>query len=202
MTIATGEYSKSLESSNSLNELTWHITWTQVVGLAALGAAAVVLHRFLRIPLGLAGRHGVEWMMLLVAGRALSRFRGASSITAASAAGFSLMPYWGTSGEPLGWLTYLAAGVVIDLAVNRWPAFRAKLWALILLGALGHAMKPLLRAAVTLVTGIQFHSLLSGLLYPLSTHLMFGAAGGFLGGVAATGVRLVKGKTRSQPPVV
>lgn len=160
----------------------------------------MVLHKYLRIPLGLAGRHGVEWMALLIAGRALSRFRGASSISALSAAGFSLMPYWGTSGEPLGWLTYLAAGVVVDLIVNRWPASRGKLWFLILMGAAGHAMKPLLRSLVSAFTGIQFHSLMSGLLYPLSTHLMFGAAGGFIGGVAASGVRLLKGKKNSLLP--
>lgn len=201
MTSVTGELSKSLESSSSLNKLTWRIAWTEVVGLAALGAAAVMLHQVLRIPLGLPGRHGVEWMALLIVGRALSRFRGAASISAASAAGFSLMPYWGTSGEPFGWLTYLAAGVVVDLIVNRWPASREKLWFLVLLGMIGHVMKPVLRAVISVLTGIQFHSLLSGLLFPLSTHLMFGAAGGFLGSVAATGVRLVKGKKNPlQPP--
>jgi len=153
---------------------------------------AVVLHRFFRIPLGLPGRHGVEWMALLVAGRAFSRFRGAGTVSAGSAALFSLIPYWGASGEPLGWLTYLIAGVAVDLVINRWPEIRQKLWALVVLGALGHATKPLLRALITAVTGLPFHSLWSGLFYPLFTHILFGATGGLLAGTSVKAWRFFR----------
>ena len=37
--------------------------------MLGLGAAAVVLHQTLRAPLNLPGRHGLEWMALLVIGR-------------------------------------------------------------------------------------------------------------------------------------
>ncbi len=192
MNVATGEYSKSLESSSSLNKLSWKTGVLEIAVLALLGVSAVVLHRYFRIPLNLPGRHGVEWMALLVAGRAFSRFRAAGTVGSTSAALFSLLPYWGASGEPLGWLTYWIAGVAVDLVINSWPQLRQSLWALILLGAIGHVTKPLLRALITWVTGLPFHSLWNGVLYPLLTHLLFGATGGLLAGVTVKAWRRIR----------
>jgi hypothetical protein len=170
------------------------LVWWEALLLLGSGALAVVLHQVLRMPLQLPGRHGIEWMALLVLSRSMSRFRWAGGLSGLGAAVCSLLPIWGALDDPLIWLFYLVPGIVMDLAFTALPHWREQIWFLAGLGGLAHATKPLGRWAINLATGLPYSSLWVGVGYPLATHLLFGVVGGLLGGLIAWGVRRVSSK--------
>jgi hypothetical protein len=91
-----------------------------------------------------------------------------------------MMPWWGF-GDPFRWLTYFLAGATLDLlylALWRW---HDKAWLVALLGGLAHMTKPLMRVAISTVTGWPYGSLLWGVAYPAATHFVFGVFGALLG---------------------
>jgi hypothetical protein len=183
----TGTLSQKKTLSSVLSKA--QVAWWEALLLFGLGATAVLLHQALRAPLNLPGRHGLEWMALLILGRALSRSRVAGSITSVGAATFSVLPIWGAVHDPFIWLIYLVPGLLMDFVFAKLPGMTGKLWFLALLGSLAHATKPLIRLVITLITGFPFGSLLYGILYPLGSHLLFGLLGGLLGGLLALGVQ-------------
>jgi hypothetical protein len=164
-------------------------TWLEYLLLVGLGVAAVVLHQVFRFPMNLPGRHGVEWMALLILGRGLSRSRYAGSIASIGASAASMLPIWGISDDPFIWLIYLLPGLIMDLAFSNLTRWKGSLVFLGSLGALAHGTKPLARWVINLSLGFPYGSLLWGVAYPLATHLLFGAIGGVLGGMAALGIK-------------
>lgn len=172
--------------------------WVETLLLVGLGVLAVVLHQAFRFPLELPGRHGIEWMALLIVGRGLSRSRYAGSITSAGAAVASVLPIWGAMDDPFIWLIYLIPGLVMDLAFARLPHWKENLIFLASLGGLAHVTKPLARWIINLVLGYPYGSLLWGVAYPTATHLLFGAVGGLLGGLLVVGILKNARKTPDQ----
>jgi hypothetical protein len=174
-----------------------NLAWWEAGLLVGLGAAAVVLHQALRLPLELPGRHGIEWMALLVLGRSLSRSKTAGTLTGLGAAFTSILPIWGALDDPFIWLIYLVPGLVMDFAFARLPRWTNSLIFLASLGALAHGTKPLARWLINLATGFPYGSLLWGVFYPLGLHMAFGAAGGLLGALVALGVRKLSDRNKS-----
>jgi hypothetical protein len=172
-------------------ELTRSITMREALLLIGSGALIVTLHQILRFPLLLPGRHGLEWMAILIVGRCMAHNRYAGSLASASAAAFSMLPLWGALDDPFIWLEYLLPGLVIDFAFTYLPAWRTKALFLISLGGLAAITKPLLRAIISLSTGIFYSSFWAGLGYPLLTHLMFGAVGGLTAVAVVLGIRQI-----------
>jgi hypothetical protein len=159
----------------------WTIRWWETLLLLGGGVTAVVLHRALDMSLGLPGHHGIEWMALMIIGRASSRFRGAGTLTSIGASFASTLPFL-QGGNPFAWLFYLLPGLVMDFAFRYLPRLANQLWFLILLAGLAHATKPLGQLTVNLITGWPFGSFRYGVLYPFASHLLFGMIGGLLGG--------------------
>ena len=186
---------KSRLSSFLSNE---KIAWLEFILLFSMGALAVVLHAVLRAPLGLPGRHGLEWMALLVIGRAAGRSRLAGSTVSLGAASFSMLPIWGKLDDPFIWLIYLVPGLIMDFALAKLPSLQNKVWFWAVLGGLAHTTKPLIRWVINLVTGFPYGSLLFGVLYPVGTHILFGLVGGLLGAVAVLGAKHLMSKGESQ----
>ena len=155
--------------------------------LILLGVVGVALHAYLRLPIKVPGHNGLLWIALLIVGRLVSQRRWAASISSTSAAAISLLPVMGFK-DPLDTITLLIPGVVIDLAFLISPRLLASLVALALVGAFAHATKPIAKLIVSAGTGFPYPSLIAGILYPLSLHALFGAAGAIL---AAISVRLV-----------
>ncbi|HEY7530121.1 MAG TPA: hypothetical protein VIC56_05545, partial [Gemmatimonadota bacterium] len=151
-----------------------HLLW-----LVALGCLEVWLHETVRVPLNLPGRHGLEAMALLALARCSSRLGGAATVSAASAAAFSLLPGW--RAEPLDPLFYFLPGPVFDAGWKAAPRVAGWPLAIALLAAFAHATKPVARAVVQQVSPLVYDSLAGGVLLPLATHLAFGFAGGLLG---------------------
>ena len=158
----------------------------EAAALLAVGASAIVLHTVWRLPLKLPGHQGVVWMTMLMAARSSSRYRWAGVIVGAGATTTAAFLPGLAAHEPLAPATFLPAAIAVDLmfysAVPRW---RRRFWFLGLVGAMGHATKPLLRAVLS-GAGWAYAPLILGLAYPLIMHLLFGFIGGVLGGVLAT----------------
>ena len=172
----------------------WTLKWWEALLLFGGGALAVVLHRTFDMSLGLPGHHGMEWMALMILGRASSRFRGAGTITGVGASMASMVPF--LHGEnPYTWLFYLLPGVLMDLAFRYLPSLTNKFWFLVLLGGLAHATKPLGQFIINLITGWPFGSFRNGVLYPFATHLLFGMIGGLVGALIVLGIQRSSKKT-------
>ena len=188
-----GVWSLKSKSKDALSSLS--LVWWEALLLLGCGALAVVLHQSFRFPLGLPGRHGIEWMALLVLGRSTSRFRWAGSLTSTGAALTSLLPLWGMRDDPFIWLIFLLPGFVMDFVFYWVPELQSKLWFWVSLGGLAHATKPLVRWAISFGSGWAYGSLLYGVAYPLATHVLFGMAGGLLGAaISLAGKRMIENK--------
>ena len=178
MSSATGEFFPK-RSSGSINT-GQALTWPMALFLLLLGVGSVVLPAVLRLPLKLPGHHGLEWMALLMLGRTASRYRWAASISGVGAGVTALLPVWGAD-DPIFWLTALLPALVIDLGLPLFQRLSAQPWSLAVLAGLAHGTKPLLRLAFDTITGWPYGSLLGGVVYPLTLHIIFGIIGGLLG---------------------
>lgn len=151
--------------------------------LVLLGVIGVTMHAYLRLPLKIPGHNGLVWIALLMVGRLVSHRRWAASISSASAAAISLLPIMGFKG-PLDSITFLIPGIVIDLGYWVSPRLFVSILALALLGAAAHVTKPITKLLVSLGSGFPYPSLLTGVVYPVSLHAVFGAAGAILAAIA------------------
>ncbi len=156
------------------------LSWQLAALLLCAGFMVVLLHAEFRLPLRLPGRHGLEWMAMLIMLRSASRYRWAASVSSWGAAAVSLLPLWGL-GDPLIPLTYFIPGVLIDVIFSASGRWQGKLWFLACLGAIAHATKPLVQFVISSTSHLVFNSLLYGLAYPVAMHLMFGFVGALIG---------------------
>ncbi len=186
-------YQKSLSKAFPINGT---LTWWEALLLLSTGALAVVLHQSFRFALGLPGYHGIEWMALLVMGRSFSRFKGAGTLASLGAAGMSMLPIFGAAHDPFIWLIYLLPGVVMDLAFRYLPGYASKLWFLSILGGIAHITKPVIRLVITVLSGWSFGSFRYGVVYPISSHLLYGLIGGLMGALVVLGVRHISTKPK------
>lgn len=146
--------------------------------LLLLGFFALLLRERLKVPLHIPGHHGFEFMLLFMAGKSLSRQRYAMSVSSIGASASAFLPlfHFGNVFMPF---TLLLPGIIGDFIINR-SGKTNYLYAAIA-GGLAYSSIPLARQIIMLVTGIPFGSLLSGLLYPVALHFIFGALGSLAG---------------------
>ncbi len=184
----------SLKNTSKNFQTEWSLPLWEAMLLIGAGVTAVVLHRAYDLSLGLPGHHGIEWMALMILGRASSKYRGAGTLTSMGAAFASTLPFL-HADNPFTWLFYLLPGPVMDLAFRYLPRYANKIWFLILLGGFAHATKPLGQLAVNLFLGWPFGSFRYGVAYPFASHLLFGMIGGLLGALIALGVHRASNKS-------
>jgi hypothetical protein len=146
--------------------------------LLLLGFFAVVLRERLTIPLKIPGHHGLEFMLLFMAGKTLSRQRYAMSISSIGASASAFLPlfHFGNAFMPF---TLLLPGIIGDLIINKTG--KSNYMFVALAGGLAYSSIPLTRQVIMMVTGIPFGSLLTGLFYPFALHFVFGALGALAG---------------------
>jgi len=151
--------------------------------LVLAGMLIVYLAQVVKLPIKMPGRHGFELMAILLLSRSASNLHWAATTVGLSAMCTSLL---GASagrdadGGITSALHLLIAGGLVDVA---WRFVSPTLWfGALMASVLGliHVCKPLVRAAVASFTDMQFGSLASGLLYPASTHFMFGFVGAWV----------------------
>jgi hypothetical protein len=149
--------------------------------LLLLGFFAVALRARVNIPLKIPGHHGLEFMLLIMAGKTLSRQKYAMSISSIGASASAFLPlfHFGNAFMPF---TFLLPGIIGDLIINKTG--KSNYLYIALAGGLAYSSIPLVRQGIMMVTGIPFGSLLTGLLYPFALHFVFGA----LGAIAGAGI--------------
>jgi hypothetical protein len=184
----------SLKTTSSVSRTDWTLTWLEALLLIGGGVMAVVLHRTTSNSLGLPGHHGIEWMAIMILGRASSRFRGAGMLTSVGASAASLMPFL-QGGNPYAWLFYLLPGFLMDVSYRYAPSLTKHIWFLVFLGGLAHATKPLGQLTINLITGWPFGSFRYGVVYPFVSHFLFGMVGGLIGALVVLGIRRMSAKT-------
>ena len=165
----------------------WAVPWWEALLLFGGGVMAVVLHRAYDLSLGMPGNHGIEWIALMLIGRASSRFRGAGTLTSLGASFASTLPIL-HGDNPYTPLFYLFPGPVMDLAFRYLPRYADKLWFMMVLGGLAHATKPVGQLIMNLITGWPFGSFRYGVAFPFISHFFFGMIGGLIGALIVLGI--------------
>jgi hypothetical protein len=166
------------------------LTIAEFILLFLLGSLAIVLHARLRIPLHLPGRHGIEFMLLLLAGRSISTFRFATSLSSLGVASMLMIPVLGFK-DPFMLGIFVLPGIIIDLFYNSLPKIKDNIWILALVSGIAYAIIPITRILISVSTGYIYESFLGGFMYPFIMHFIFG----FIGGLAGSSlVKAVKRK--------
>ena len=156
----------------------------ELILLFLVGMLAITLHAKLRMPMHIPGKHGVLFMFFLISSYSFSRFRFATLI---SCLGASTLLLTGTLGftDPFIAGAYISMGLVIDLLLNSKSKVSSKLWFISMVSGIGYSVIPIFRISISYITGIIYPSLIANFFYPLLTHFIFGAIGGFLGALLA-----------------
>ena len=184
----------SLRNTSKSFPTEWSLTWWEALLLIGSGITAVVLHRAYDLSLGMPGHHGIEWMALMIIGRASSRFRGAGTLTSIGASFASTLPFL-HGDNPFTWLFYLLPGPVMDLAFRYLPRYANALWFMMVIGGLAHATKPIGQLVINLITGWPFGSFRYGVAFPFVSHFFFGMIGGLLGALIVLGIHRISPKS-------
>ncbi|MBU0765063.1 MAG: hypothetical protein KJ607_09535, partial [Bacteroidetes bacterium] len=157
----------------------------EIAILLGIGITAALLHARFRFPLNIPGRHGLDFMMLIMAGRLLSRFRYAATVTVIGAALTTLIPGLGFTDAFLP-VYFIGAGIILDV---MFPSVRRKTGNIVALAAIGGLAFMIIPIARYLVyfAGYPYVSILKhGPVIPLLTHFVFGAAGALVGAGAVS----------------
>ncbi len=145
--------------------------------LVCTGAVAILLHKTLRWPLDMPGRHGLEFMAIFAFLRLASQQKWAATIASTG----SMLALTMFSASPVGLIILLAQGLTLDLLYNRL-SWQGRLIILVpLFTAIAHMLKPLIKAAAQTNFAIYSDSLNFGVLMPLLSHSLFGFIGGVFG---------------------
>ena len=148
--------------------------------LFLLGIIAIVIHAKMRIPMRLPGHHGVEFMMLMMSGRVISKQKYASSFFSLGVASMIFLPFMGFH-DPFMTLVYILPGFFIDFFYFKIFNANPKIWLIALLSGFAYALIPISRFLISSFTGFPYGSLLTGIWYPLTLHFLFGLSGGLAG---------------------
>ncbi|HAF31081.1 MAG TPA: hypothetical protein DCG75_18750 [Bacteroidales bacterium] len=169
---------KTISKAYQTNTLSFVL---EILFLFVLGISAIVLRSYLRIPLGIPGRHGLEFMALLMIGRRVSKLPFASVIAMLGATTFMFVPFIGIK-DPFLPVIYLLMGVVLDLLYFAFRNPANRLAILSLIGGLAYMVIPISRLGIYLFTGVLERSFIkSGFILPILSHFAFGVAGALLG---------------------
>jgi len=141
--------------------------------LLGLGVIVVAVHQAFRFPMNLPGRHGLDTMFLMTMGMLMVGNRWSGTATGIGAGGSA----WVIGGGALAPLLYPICGLVLAIAPRISVNWRRSLVVLPAIGALAWASRPLVRWIVAGTTGLEFESIAAGLLWPVTTHLVFGFIG-------------------------
>jgi hypothetical protein len=154
---------------------------TRELAILALFAALVALSKaFLRMPLHVPGHSGITWMAILLVSRALVRRPGAGTLVGLVSGLLAVMIVGGREGL-LVWVKYLAPGMVMDIGALLSGERLDRPLVAMTVAAAANAAKLTSSLIVSLVLGIPAGYIALGLGLAATTHVVFGAIGGWLG---------------------
>ncbi len=125
--------------------------------LFGVGIIAILLHSRFKSPLNIPGHHGLEFMALMMAGRAASRIPWASSISSLGIGFVLLFPVFGFK-DPFMGMSYMLPGFLIDIFYNLTRNFKWQLLILAFVSGLAYFTIPLSRVLIHAVSGYPYSS--------------------------------------------
>ena len=161
----------------------------QLILLALFAGLIVVAKIALKTPVQLPGHSGLFWMALLVVAAGVVPKRGAASLTGLTSGILASFLGLGDFGALDTLLSYLMAGVGVDLGLMIMQASPENLLVATLAGVLGHLSKYLVKWFFGLISGAPLGFVALGLIWSLVSYIVFGALGGLLGGLTLMALR-------------
>jgi ABC-type thiamin/hydroxymethylpyrimidine transport system permease subunit len=160
----------------------------QLILLAQFAALIVVAKIVLRLPLQTPGHTGIFWMAIVLVATGVVPKPGAATLVGLTSGILASFLGVGDFGGLDTLLSYTAVGVGTDLALLllRNPE---NLIVATVLGMFGHFAKFLVKWALASISGAPVGFVALGLARSLLGYLVFGALGGFLGGLTLTALR-------------
>lgn len=156
---------------------------TRDIVLISLVAALVILTKVVfKMPIHVPGHSGVIWMALYVIGRGLIRRPGAGTMIGLVSGILATFLNPGSSGLFTG-VKYPAPGMVLDVVALLSREHLDQPLVGLIAGVLGNLAKLSAALVVALLLGLPAGFIAVGLGYSAMTHVVFGAIGGWLGGV-------------------
>lgn len=154
------------------------LTVLEILLLTLIGAVGVVLHAKFRFPLRLPGHWGIVFMALLFSGRFFSKKPYASSLSSIGAVAMLMLPLG--FKDPFMPILYILPGFIVDVFYHVFSTKNHRVVLVALLSGLAYMTIPIVRLFISMSTGILYGSFVTGFLYPLMMHFVFGAAGGLV----------------------
>jgi ABC-type cobalt transport system, permease component len=155
----------------------------QLILLALFSGLIVVAKIALRTPLQIPGHTGIFWMAILVVAAGVVPKRGAASLTGLTSGILASFLGVGDFGVLDTLISYTMAGVGVDIGLWLMQASPENLLVATLAGAIGHLAKYLVKWVFGLISGAPLGFVALGLVWSLAGYILFGALGGFLGGL-------------------
>lgn len=168
----------------------WSLTLRDLLLIAMIAALAMLVKLVLRIPLHVPGHSGVLWVALFVICRGLVDKRGAGILLGFVSGVLAQFMGFGDVG-PLEWTKWLSAGIVLELLTVAIPGDLRSFPKAIVVGAALHLGKLAALTLAGVLLQVPFALLFLGLGYSATTHVLFGALGGFLGALGLRELRRI-----------
>jgi hypothetical protein len=168
----------------------WSLTLRDLLLIALAAALCMIAKMVLRVPLHVPGHAGVLWVALFVICRGLVDKRGAGILLGAVAGVLAQFMGFGDVG-PLEWTKWLTAGIVLEVFTVLIPGDLRSFPKAIVVGAALHLGKLAALTIAGVILQVPFALLFLGLGYSATTHVAFGALGGFLGALGLRQLRKI-----------
>jgi len=168
----------------------WSLTLRDLLLIAVVAALCMLAKLVLRIPVHVPGHSGVLWVALFVICRGLVDKRGSGVLLGLVAGLLAQFMGFGDVG-PLEWTKWLAAGVVLEVLTLVLPGDLRSLSKAIVVGAALHMGKLAALTLAGVILQVPWALLFLGLGWSATTHVLFGAVGGFLGALGLRELRKI-----------
>lgn len=152
----------------------------QLILLAILSALIIVAKIALRLPLRLPGHSGIFWLAIVIVAAGIVPRRGAASLVGLTSGIIAAFMGLGDFGTLNTFLSYLAVGVGVDLALLLLGRSDQVVVA-ILAAMLGHLGKFLVKWVFGLISGAPIGFVTLGLVWSAGGYVLWGGLGGLLG---------------------
>ena len=168
----------------------WSLTLRDLLFIALVAALCMLAKMVLRVPVHVPGHSGVLWVALFVICRGLVDKRGAAILLGGVAGLLAQFMGFGDVG-PLEWTKWLAAGIVLEVLTLVIPGDLRSFPKAIVVGAALHLGKLAALTLAGVILQVPWALLFLGLGWSATTHVLFGALGGFLGAIGLRELRKV-----------
>ena len=168
----------------------WSLTLRDLLLIAIVAALCMLAKLVLRIPIHIPGHSGVLWVALFVVCRGLVDKRGTGILLGIVAGFLAQFMGFGDVG-PLEWTKWVAAGAILEVLTIAIPGDLGGFPKAIVVGAALHLGKLAALTLAGIVLQVPYAVLFLGLGLSATTHVLFGALGGFLGALGLRELRKI-----------